>query len=342
MERVRTATPRVAFEAALAAVDAAEYVRLRREIARFHPHLLYKRHSRFDTGALAAARSLNVPSVLEVNALFTVPPYHAFEPLALSGLARRFERRALELASIVAVSTPLQHQITRIVPQGNVLILPNGADPQRFDPGLFDGRRIRAMHGIGRALTIGWTGVLREWHGLGFLLDALAAIPDAMLLIVGDGPDRPSVNARAEQLGLSSRVIITGRIPHRLIPEYIAAMDIAVVPEERTGVASPMKLLEYMSMARAIAAPSAENIRDVIDDGVNGLLFRPGDAEDFTQSLRRLAEDATLRTSLGAHARAKIQTQRNWRGIATRVLACLRDVVSVPTSRSGARSSGVA
>lgn len=320
IDKVRSLLPRAAFEIASMASNVPDYVETRRAMARFRPCLLYKRHARNDVAALAAARRLRIPSVLEVNCLYATPRYQQFEPLAMPRMTRTFERRALELADlVVTVSTPLARD-ARAIGHANVIVMPNGADPDSFDPGKADGHRVRAQYGLGDALTIGWAGILREWHGLELLLDAVAAVPSATLLIVGDGRARTAFERRVEDLGLTERVVITGRIAHEQMPDYLAAMDIAVVADERTGVASPMKLLEYMSMRRAVVAPRTDNIRDLIDEGVDGLLFAPGDGGDLATTVKRLSDDPNLRHVLGARARSKVERERNWVGIASTVL----------------------
>ena len=103
---------------------------------------------------------------------------------------------------------------------------------------LLDGQEVRAAFGITGRFVVGWVGILREWHGLELLLEAISRVPDATALIVGDGPARHLVERRAELLGIGDRLVITGRVSHADMPGYIAAMDVAVVPAERTGVAS--------------------------------------------------------------------------------------------------------
>jgi glycosyltransferase involved in cell wall biosynthesis len=323
VEGVRAMLPRAMFEAAAAGYNVLEYFDTVRTIQRFRPDLLYKRHARFDVAALVAARRAGIPSVLEVNGIYTTAAYQRFEPYSMLWLARALERRAAELATVVVtVSSPLARDVQALA-QANVMVVPNGADPDRFDPRRVDGIQVRARHGLGTALTIGWTGILREWHGLELLLDAVAALPAVTLLIVGDGPARPALELRVAQLGLDGRVRITGRVAHEEVPAYIAAMDIAVVADERTGVASPMKLLEYMAMARAVVAPRKENITDLIDEGVDGLLFEPGRADALTRQLDRLAANRQLRENIGAAARSKVERERNWRSIAETVLAAV-------------------
>jgi glycosyltransferase involved in cell wall biosynthesis len=323
--RVRSLLPSFAFEAASMAVNLPEYLQVRREMERFRPDLLYKRHARYDLAALAAARRAGIPAVLEVNSLFSARDYERFEPLVMLRLARAAERRALQLATVVlTVSTPLARQARALADAANIVVIPNGADPGAFDPRIADGLRVRTLHGIGAALTIGWTGILREWHGLELLLDAVVPLAPAMLLIVGDGPARPALEQRIAALGLQERVIFTGRVRHEDVRDYIAAMDVAVVADERTGIASPMKLLEYMSMARPVIAPRADNIRDLIDDGRDGLLFAAGDAGDLSARLQELASDESRRRALGSNARQKVVDQRNWRRIAQEVLMAVR------------------
>lgn len=321
--RLKAALPGSVFEVAACAFNIPEYLQVRRVIAAFRPDLVYARHARFGVGAALAARHGGVPLALEVNCLFADPLYHQFEPLRLRWVAFALERRALQAATIaLPVSTPLGDRIRALVPT-RVLVLPNGADPIRFDPATADGQAMRARLGLGTACVAGWVGILRAWHGLDLLLDAVARVDGLTLLLVGDGPARPSVEAHAASLGIADRVVITGRVPHDRIGDYIAAMDIAVVADERTGVASPMKLLEYMAMARPVVAPDLPNIRDVVRPDVDGVLFEPGVTTALADALGGLAADAVLRARLGGQGRAQVIAERNWHANACMVLGAL-------------------
>jgi glycosyltransferase involved in cell wall biosynthesis len=323
MQALRRRLPTPIFELAAAAANVPEFLQVRREIAQFSPAFLYKRHARFDVGALRAAHRAGIPSVLEVNSLFTQGAYHGFEPLVMKRLGVRLERDALRLATVVlAVSSPLARQI-RALANRPVVVMPNGADPARFDVYSARPEDVRARHGLQAMATIGWSGILRQWHGVEILLDAVATLPNVQLLIVGDGPGRAALELRAQSLGLQRRLIVTGRVDHRDMPNYIAAMDVAVVADERTGIASPMKLLEYMAMERAVVAPRLENIQDVVDDDRDGLLFTQGRAEELSKTLERLIADNVLRGRLGKAARAKVETQHNWRRNAESVISAL-------------------
>ncbi|WP_291987311.1 glycosyltransferase family 4 protein [Luteitalea sp.] len=314
--RLKAWLPGAAFEVATLAYNLPEHRELRRLIADWHPDLLYKRHARYDVAALRAARAAGVPSILEVNAVYSARPYCDFEPQSLHSLAARVERAAFRTANrVIAVSSPMAAQVEAL--SGRPAdVVPNGVDPVMFDP-----ERVLPKRGPwseGDGLLLGWTGVLREWHGLELLLEAAAA-SGARVLLVGDGPARGAVEARVQALGLAERVFITGRVPRDEIAGYVAAFDVGVVADERTGVASPMKLVEYMAMAKAVIAPDMPNIRDIVIHGETGLLFAPGVPSELTAAMVGL-EDPVERGRLGASARAEIQRARTWLRVADSIL----------------------
>jgi glycosyltransferase involved in cell wall biosynthesis len=320
-DRLKAAMPRQAIDLASLAASGVEYLQAVREIRRARPDLMYVRHSKHGLAAVKAARQCRVPTVLEVNSVFSADRYHQFEPLMFRRAVRRIERQAFEGANgVIAVSTPLADEIRRVTPV-EVAVVPNGVDSQRFAPERADREGARARLGIDKRVVVGWSGILRQWHGVDLLVEAVAALPDAVLLVVGDGPARADIEGRAAHLGIGDRLVITGRIPHEEMSDYLAAMDIAVIPDERTGVASPMKLIEYMAMARAVVAPRLPNIEDVMQHDVNGLLFSAADVGDLTGHLHVLVADAARRERLGAQARLDVEREHTWRHNADRVLS---------------------
>ncbi|HLP43263.1 MAG TPA: glycosyltransferase family 4 protein, partial [Fibrobacteria bacterium] len=171
----------------------------------------------------------------------------------------------------------------------------------------------------------GFTGIMRPWHGIDMLLEAFrrlradCAVP-SHLLLVGDGPIRAEIEAGIRSAGLEGHVTITGRVSHLDIPAYVHAFDIAVSPKA-TFYASPMKILEYMAQGKPVVAPDMRNISDIIDDGVDGLLFRTNEAASLAEGLAKLAKDAELRLRIGAMARRKVEERLNWIQNAKTVLA---------------------
>jgi glycosyltransferase involved in cell wall biosynthesis len=321
---VRRALPGGLFEIAAAVHSVSEWQLGRRLLGKVQPAFVYKRHALNDFGMLRAARDLGIPSVLEVNVLYSSPAQGQFEPLRFPRLAKRAERVALGLATvIVTVSSPLKALVLDIVPRArSVIVLPNAVDPIRFNPSI-DGSVIRARYGLpAGCLVAGWCGIMRAWHGLDVLLRAVSTT-NLCLMLIGDGPDRPRIERVCRQLGIANRVWFTGRIPQTSMPEHLAAVDIGVVADDQTRYASPMKLLEYMAMSKPVVAPDLPNIRDVVTDGGEGILFEPGDAQSLADRLTAL-EDHALRVRLGARGRKRVEADRNWIANAQRVLAAIQ------------------
>lgn len=326
LARIRRRLPQAAFECAALGLNVAEYAAARRRLIAAPVDLVYKRHALMDVGVARAARRAPVPLVLEVNVAYSAPAVRAFEPIRLLRVARAAERRALQLATmVVAVSTPLAEYLRELAGQElPVLVLPNGADPGVFDPATADAAGTRARYGLEGRFVVAWAGVLRDWHGLDVLMEALAPMRDAHLLLIGDGPARAGVERLAKERGFADRVTITGRIPHAAVPDHLAAADVAVAAADRTGFASPMKVIEYMAMALPVAAPRLRNLADVIEHDRTGLFFSDRDAGDLRRSLDAMQASAALRKRLGHAARAEVLTRLNWRRNAAAVLDAVR------------------
>jgi glycosyltransferase involved in cell wall biosynthesis len=322
LSSMRRRIPNALYECAAAALNVTDYAAVRRSVRRDRVDLVYKRHALLDVGATIAARHTGTPVVVEANTAYSAPAVRQFEPIRLLTLARRAERLAMQSAAlVVAVSTPLADYLRELTGGGvRVLMLPNGVDPVMFDPSRIDGHEIRARYGLQGQFVVGWAGVLRRWHGLEVMLDALASIPSAHLLLIGDGPDRPVFERLAQERGLLNRLTVTGRLRHADVPAHLAAIDVAVAADDRTGFASPMKVVEYMAMARAVVLPHLRNFEDLVQHERTGLFFSPGDAMDLARIIVRLEQSTMLRERLGAAARTTVEERLNWRDNAIAVL----------------------
>ncbi len=289
-------------------------------------------------GAIYAARSLGTPIILEVNAAYSSAVYQALEGIRFKRLARICERLSVASATLVAaVSTPLRDLLVALAPgSGHIIVVPNGANPLRFSEHADGVAEARRTLGATSELMVGWSGILRDWHGLELLLGAVQNTPGVRLAIIGDGPDSARVQRVAHERGLANRTVFTGRVPHAQMPAYIAALDIAVAADDRTGYASPMKVLEYMAAGRAVVAPRLPGVQDIIEDEVDGLLFAPADEQALAAALGRLTQDRHLRERIGHAARLKIERDRNWQRNAETVL----DALHMRINASGMATKG--
>lgn len=190
-----------------------------------------------------------------------------------------------------------------------------------------------------KAFTALFVGRLVERKGLPVLLEAWkrAAMPNARLVIIGGGPDRAALEARAATLGVSGSVEFRGRVSDSELAAAYSEADLFVLPAvvdargdtEGLGVV----LLEAMASNIPVIASAAGGITDVVVDGESGVLVPPGDAEALAAALGRLRNDPGLRAWLAANGAARVRDEFSWDAIADRWAAVYRGV-----SPSGAES----
>jgi glycosyltransferase involved in cell wall biosynthesis len=123
----------------------------------------------------------------------------------------------------------------------------------------------------------------------------LRSVPDAYLLIVGEGSRREALEALARELRIAHRVVFTGRRDD--VPSVTAALDVAVLPSYRE--AQGLSILEALALSRPVVASNVGGIPEMITDGVNGLLVPPHDPDALAAAIVRLLRDHPLADTLG-------------------------------------------
>jgi glycosyltransferase involved in cell wall biosynthesis len=196
---------------------------------------------------------------------------------------------------LIAVSRAIEQKIREEGRFGApVSLIYNGVDLQRYNHQqpcctLHDDYRIPESSPI-----VGVVARLEAEKGHRTLVDAwpvvLATHPDAWLLIVGEGSERNSLEAQAASLGISEKVVFTGR--REDVPAVTAALDVAVLPSYRE--AQGLSVLEAMALSRPVVASNVGGIPEMIEDGVTGLLVPPGDCEALGAAIVRLLSDHPL------------------------------------------------
>lgn len=228
-------------------------------------------------------------------------------------------------ARLVAATTPdyAAHSRLRALPPGRVVELPNGVDVERFRPDV-DASAQRVRHGLhlSRAVVLFVGGLDRPHYfkGVPVLLRALAALPDADLVVAGEGDLRPAYERQAASLGVRRRVHFAGRVADEELPRYYALADVAALPSTTRGEAFGLVLLEAMASGKPVVASRLPGVRTVVEDGATGLLAMPGDAADLAAKLAALLGDGELRARMGAAGRRVAERRYDWRHIAPRLL----------------------
>jgi glycosyltransferase involved in cell wall biosynthesis len=328
---IRSRLPRAAAEAAEFAYTAPGYRRLARAAAGFAPDVIYERHNLFYPAGALLARRLGIPYLLEVNApLAHERALHG--GLALGPLARWSERFVWRAADrVLPVTEALaEHVMAAGVPRARIAVIPNGIHLGEFP---------RTLPVLDREeLILGFVGFVRDWHGLDQEVRGIAGWrgPKRLsLLVVGEGPARPGLEALARELGVADRVRFTGLATREEVPALVASFDVALQPAA-VPYCSPLKVFEYMAAGRPIVAPDQPNIREVLEDGRTALLFLPG---QMWEAVARLASDHEWRMQLGAAAREELlRRDLTWDGNARRVAAIAEEEIARRRRPSGSPS----
>jgi len=196
---------------------------------------------------------------------------------------------------LIAVSRAIEHKLVdEERTQTPVRLIYNGVDLSRYDRqepcctlpdeyGLEPGAEL-----------VGVVARLEPEKGHPTLIEAwpmvLRARPSAYLLIVGEGSRREALEDQARDLGITDRVVFTGRRDD--IPAVTAALDVAVLPSYRE--AQGLTVLEAMALSRPVVASNVGGIPEMITDGATGLLVPPRDAPALAAAITRLLSDHPL------------------------------------------------
>jgi glycosyltransferase involved in cell wall biosynthesis len=322
----RLALPRAAIEVLEMLYDRRGRAMLRAAAAALRPDFVYERHALHCRAGLDVARELGVPLLLEVNSPM-VEEMQKLGSLRFAARARRTEHAVLAGADAVLAVTHVLAE--RLVAAGarreRVHVIGNGAAPERFGTDAeAAARAVRARWSLPPdAFALGFVGYMRAWHRLELVLDAMAepALAPLVLVLIGDGPALAPLRAAAAARGLQARVRALGEVPPELLPAHVLACDGALIPAIN-DYASPLKLFDSLAAGVPTVVPDQPNLRETIDDGETGLLFRAGDARDLARQLARLVDDRALARRLGAAGRDRLRERRwTWAGNAERVLA---------------------
>lgn len=216
---------------------------------------------------------------------------------------------------------------SRGAPPDSVFYLPNGIPSQPHVAG--DGSCVRQRHGLGdRPIILLYTRffefrVQRAIEILGRVVDA---VPEVALLVVGQGlfGEERQLLARAEEAGLSRWLVYAGWIEPEVLPDYLAAADVAIYPFDDTLVnrtKCSVKLIELLAAGLPVVADAVGQNTEYIKHEVSGLLLDPGDTEAFAAAVVRLLRDPELRQRLGQAARIRLQQRFAWEHLAAQAEA---------------------
>jgi glycosyltransferase involved in cell wall biosynthesis len=292
LKRLRDVAPAWGAEIAEIAYSVVAYSHLRHAVRQWRPDVLYERYSLFNLAGSWLRRRYTIPHLLEVNSPLA-EERQRFGRLCFAKLANSMERNKWMAADLLLPVTRVlaERAIALGVPATRVKVVPNGIDPRRFER-LPDAPAAKAALGLEGCVVLGFVGFAREWHGLDRLIDVMTdahRAPNLRLVVAGEGPALDSLRRQAGEAGMTERIKFLGGVPWEDIPAII---------------------FEYMAAGRAIVAPSAANIREILEDRKNALLFDPSQPDSLKARILELYGKPETRQALGSQARREIEVKK--------------------------------
>jgi glycosyltransferase involved in cell wall biosynthesis len=154
--------------------------------------------------------------------------------------------------------------------------------------------------------AVGWIGRMTAVKRTDDVLVAFKELRDsgvdAMLCMVGDGPDRLQLERRAHELGIMREVLFLGY--QEEVASFYAAFDALVLPSSNEG--TPVSVIEALAAERPVVATRVGGVPDVVRDGEDGFLVEAGETGDLADRLEQLARDPELRERMGRRGRERV------------------------------------
>jgi phosphatidyl-myo-inositol alpha-mannosyltransferase len=292
--------------------------RVEQALAGFRPDVVHVHEPLVPGTAMFATRRRRAP---------VVATFHAYADRAIAfsltaPLLRSVWRR---LSARIAVSRAAASFVARRFPGDRIRVIPNGVDTEKFaraEPArLPEGPRVLFVNR------------LEPRKGFGVMVDAFGRLaathPDLLLVVAGDGPERDAIEHLPPPV--RALVVMLGNVSHDRLPEFHAASDVFCAPatgRESFGIV----LVEAQAAGLPVVASDIPGYREVVRDGVDGILVPPGEPGAVAEAIGRLLGDANVSKRVGEEGRRSAQ-RYSWDSVGSELEGVYRDVVERARAR---------
>lgn len=290
---------------------------------------IYERYALNTFAAVLFAKRNCIPIILEIN--------------DATGIERSRENKFKLIAKIVenwifsnadhllTISSEFkQILISRGVPSEKCSFQPNAVNLRRFDLSRVNSDKIRTKFGLSDKIVIGFVGSFAKWHGIELLYNVIPKIleknDNVIFLLVGDGVSFKPFSKWIDKYQFNNSVVLTGQIHADDVPEYVAAMDVGLIPNSNQ-YGSPMKLFEYLSVGVVPVVPDFKPMRDVVENCKTALFFPPKDINAMIEQLEKIINDNVLRRKISLNAR-EITRKYTWEHNVSKILSIARKLIN--------------
>jgi glycosyltransferase involved in cell wall biosynthesis len=292
--------------------DLVATIRLARLIRRERPQILHTHTAKAGTvGRVAAllAGSHRPPIIVHTFHGHVLRGY--FGPLR-SRFFRQLERwLASKTTALIAVSPQVRDDLVAlgVAPKERFVVIRLGIEldervAAESTNGRADNRRYLGIPGD--RFAVGWIGRMTAVKRTDDILVAFKRLRDsgidAVLCLVGDGPDRPELERRAHELGVIRDTVFLGY--QEDVAPFYSAFDALILPSSNEG--TPVSAIEALAAGRPVVATRVGGVPDVVRDGEDGFLVEAGDTDELADRLEQLARDPALRKRMGKQGRERV------------------------------------
>ena len=291
--------------------DLVATLRLARLIRRERPDILHTHTAKAGTvGRVAALLAGRRAPPIVVHTFHGHVLRGYFGPLR-SGLFRLLERwLAARTTALIAVSPQVRDDLVAlgVAPPERFVVIRLGIELDERVAAEQNGRaESRRYLGIASdRFAVGWIGRMTAVKRTDDVLVAFRRLRDdgvdAVLCMVGDGPDRPELERRAHELGVIRDTLFLGY--QEDVAPFYAAFDALVLPSSNEG--TPVSAIEALAAGRPVVATRVGGVPDVVQEGQDGFLVDPGATDDLADRLALLARDPALRERMGGAGRERV------------------------------------
>jgi glycosyltransferase involved in cell wall biosynthesis len=231
------------------------------------------------------------------------------------------------------------------VDDSKVRYLPFPIDTELFSPSA-DSSEIRQEWGLSdKDQVIVFIGTLFEFSGLDHFIrqfpEVIKEVPEAKLLIVGDGPQRPELEKIITESGLREKVIITGFQPYQTMPQYINLANVCINPfliSDSTMDIFPAKMVQYVACGKATVATALRGITTLLEGVSHGVVYADSPS-DMTREVISLLKSAERRQELGQAGFNHVRKTYGYEKIAHELENILQEAIE--RKRNGAISERI-
>lgn len=273
------------------------------------------RGRRFDLLFTGVGRNLLWTSTYLARALGIPRRVTSVHATRLWGRKKMFTRDQLYLMSrldgVIACAAMQRDYLVRDegVNPANLTVIFNGVDHEKFRPR--DRASLPSAEGAPGPgeRGVGVVASLTPEKGHVMLLDAaklaLASVPEARFLVIGEGPERPAIEKGIAERGLEGKVILLGR--RRDLTTFLPRLDLLVLPSHPFRETLPLSTMEGMACGLPTVNTDVGSVRDLVVDGETGFVVPPGDPGAFAAAMVRVLREPDLAARMGRAGRARIE-----------------------------------